>query len=114
MKPIMSTLFLTFVGLAATIPAPVTEPDAASVVSGLEARQNVNWYGIRDVSWIALDRLNGGVADAIINLARELPDDNRVQYPMQQIRGCLVQMSDALEDINGYAISKLTPYNQLS
>ncbi|KAK0648185.1 hypothetical protein B0T16DRAFT_388470 [Cercophora newfieldiana] len=31
-----------------------------------------NWYGVRDVAYIAADRINGGVMDAVNNLRNEI------------------------------------------
>lgn len=113
MKLATSTLFLGLASLTAAVPAPVSGPDAASAASGLEARQNVNWYGIRDVSRIALDRLNGGVSDAINNLANEVaPAVGLVPglgSAMQDVHGRYSQLNSALGSIYSYAVSVVGP-----
>ena len=110
MKFATSTLILALASLTAAVPAPAAEPDGVSVVSGLEARQNVNWYGIRDVSQIALDRLTGGVADAINNLANEVATaGGNLQQAMNDAYNRLSQLHSALNTIHSAAVSVVGP-----
>jgi hypothetical protein len=108
MKLALSTLFLTLATLRASAAAPASEPDAACAAYGLEARQNPNWYGIRDVSRIALERLNGGVTDAI-NLANEVSSAvglvPGLGQAMQGVHGRYFQLNSAPGSIHAYALS---------
>ncbi|KAH6628226.1 hypothetical protein F5144DRAFT_578308 [Chaetomium tenue] len=110
MKFATSTLALALATLAAAVPAPAAEPDAASMASGLEARQSVNWYGVRDVSQIALDRLNGGLADAINNLGNEVaPAGGGLAQAMNDVYTVFSQMNNLLNTIHNGAVSIVGP-----
>ncbi|KAK4034817.1 hypothetical protein C8A01DRAFT_38692 [Parachaetomium inaequale] len=90
MKLAVSILFLALASLTAAMPAPAAEPDATSAASALEARQNPSWYAVRDVSRIARERLNGGVADAINNLNNEVA----------AFGGSVPGLAQAMNDVN--------------
>ena len=113
MKLTVSTLFLALASLATAMPAPVAEAGAGSAPRGLEARANPSWYAVRDVSRIARDRLNGGVADAINNLNNEVaafggsvPGLNQA---MQDVYARFSQLYDRLGDIYDGAVSVVGP-----
>jgi hypothetical protein len=114
MKLAVSTLLFALASLTAAMPAPSAEPDAVSAPSALQARQGASWYAVRDVSWIALDRLNG-VAAATNNLNNEVaafapyPEGDALQYLMNDVNVRLAQLRDRLDDIYGAAYSIVGP-----
>ncbi|KAK4032034.1 hypothetical protein C8A01DRAFT_41528 [Parachaetomium inaequale] len=114
MKLAVSTLLFALGGLTAAMPAPAAEPDAASAPSALEARQGASWYAVRDVSRIALERLNG-VAAATNNLNNEVaafggyPEGQGLQQAMNDVNLRMAQLYDRLGDIYEGAVSVVGP-----
>jgi hypothetical protein len=106
MKFAVSTLFIALASLSAAAPALVPETDAASTPSALTVRAG-NWWSVRDVSQIALDRLDhtGG---ALNNLEAELI---AVGYGnlVDDLRYHFQRLNEKLNDINAAARDRVGP-----